>query len=192
MILLGSESGIERHARAAVFLDRDGVLNLPVVKDGLPYPPLSLSELELFPEVEESCVSLRSAGFLLIVVTNQPDVGRGTLAKERVEEIHEYLRSKLPLDDIVVCYHGGERYGQVCGCRKPLPGMLLEAADRFFIDLSRSWMVGDRWRDIDCGAAAGCKTVLIQRGYLEALRAAPDFVADSLGEAAEIILSVRT
>lgn len=176
-------------SRAAVFLDRDGVINPPVVKDGLPYPPVSLSEYEVYPEVADACLRLKKAGFLLIVATNQPDVGRGTLPKEQVEEIHEYLRSKLPLDDIAVCYHGGERYGQLCGCRKPLPGMLLDASGRFSIDLSRSWMVGDRWRDIDCGAAAGCKTVLIQRGYSEALRKEPDFVADSLGAAAEIILS---
>ncbi|MEI6713460.1 MAG: HAD-IIIA family hydrolase [Verrucomicrobiota bacterium] len=176
--------------RAAVYLDRDGVLNRPVVKNGLPYPPLSLAEFELYPEVYSVCERLKAAGYLLIVATNQPDVGRGTLAKERVDEIHEFLREQLPLDEVVVCLHGGERYGQSCSCRKPLPGMLTESAERFRLDLNRSWMIGDRWRDIDCGAAAGCRTILIQRGYDETLRMKPDFVADSLEAAAEIILSV--
>jgi len=175
----------------AVYLDRDGVLNRPVVKNGLPYPPLSLAEFELYPEVYSVCERLKAAGYLLIVATNQPDVGRGTLAKERVDEIHGFLREQLPLDEVVVCFHGGESYGQPCPCRKPLPGMLTESAERFWVDLNRSWMIGDRWRDIDCGATAGCRTILIQRGYDETLRMKPDFVADSLEAAAEIILSVR-
>ncbi len=172
----------------AVFLDRDGVINRVRERDGLPYPPASLAEFEIYPEVPEACRRLEQAGFLLVVATNQPDVGRGTLKPEVVEAIHAEMCRRLPLDRVEVCYHPGKGLSD-CDCRKPGPGMLLRAARELGIELAQSWMVGDRWRDVDCGHAAGCRTVFIDRGYAEALKQPPDFRAKNLLEAAEIILA---
>ena len=175
--------------RRAVFLDRDGVINRALVRDGKPYPPGRLGEFEILPETAPACAKLKAAGFLLVVATNQPDVGRGTLAREAVEEIHRSMCQSLALDRVEVCYHPGKGQSD-CDCRKPRPGMLLHAAEELGIDLRRSWMIGDRWRDIDCGAAAGCRTIFIDRGYNEALRRPPEFRVSNLLEAAELILRI--
>ena len=172
----------------AVFLDRDGVINRPIVRDGKPFPPMRVEEFEILPGVAEACEKLKAAGFLLVVATNQPDVGRGTLARETVEAIHAKMCAALPLDHIEVCYDGGAAHGQPSEFRKPAPGMLLRAARELGIDLAQSWMVGDRWRDIDCGAAAGCRTVFIDLDHAEELRAKPDFVVRDLAAAADVIL----
>ena len=172
--------------KRAVFLDRDGVLNRALIRDGNPYPPAALDQFEVLPEAPAACERLRHAGFLLVVATNQPDVGRGTQSRQSVEEMHRRLLDCIPLDGIEVCWHAGR--GEECPCRKPKPGMLIQAAAALGIDLTRSYMVGDRWRDVDCGVAAGCRTVFIDRGYAEELRAQPHFFARDLAEAAEIIL----
>ena len=177
----------KKNISAGVFLDRDGVINRALTRAGKPYPPTSLSEFEILPGVPEACATLKAAGFFLVVATNQPDVGRGTLKQKVVEEIHGFIRRQLPIDRIEVCYHAGKGQSD-CDCRKPKPGMLLHAANELGIDLAQSWMVGDRWRDIDCGHAAGCRTILIERGYDEALRQAPYFRAQNLLAAAELIL----
>jgi D-glycero-D-manno-heptose 1,7-bisphosphate phosphatase len=158
-----------------------------VERGGKPYPPTSLAEFEILPGVAEACRELKQAGYGLIVATNQPDVGRGTLPQSTVEEIHAFMCRQLPIDRVEVCYHAG-RGEPECDCRKPRPGMLLRAARDLGIDLGQSWMVGDRWRDIDCGKAAGCRTIFIDRGYKEELRAKPDYRAGTLREAASIIL----
>jgi D-glycero-D-manno-heptose 1,7-bisphosphate phosphatase len=176
--------------RVAVFLDRDGVINRALERQSKPYPPRNLGEFEILPEVPGALARLRQAGFLLVVATNQPDVGRGTLRQEVVEEIHDHMRAHLPIDRVEVCFHPGQG-ASACDCRKPKPGMLRHAAAELKIDLSRSWMVGDRWRDIDCGHAAGCRTIFIDRGYAEELRQKPDFSARNLAEAADIILASR-
>jgi transaldolase len=175
--------------RGAVFLDRDGVINRSVVRDGLPCPPASLAEFELLPNVREACARLKAAGFLLIVATNQPDVGRGITPQAAVNEIHAHLMAQLPIDRVEVCFHPGKGASD-CDCRKPKPGMLLRAARELGIDLARSWMVGDRWRDIDCGHAAGCRTIFIDYGYQESLREKPDFSAGNLAAAADTICRV--
>ena len=174
--------------KRAVFLDRDGVINRAIERDGKPFAPTSYAEFEIYPEVFGACTKLKAAGFLLIVATNQPDVGRGTMKQALVESIHAEMCRELPIDRVEVCYDSG--YGAVeSEFRKPKPGMLLHAAGELGIDLAQSWMVGDRWRDIDCGHAAGCKTIFIDRGYVEELKQKPDFSARNLGEAADIILS---
>lgn len=172
----------------AVFLDRDGVINRALIREGKPSPASSLTEFEILPGVVEACARLKQAGFLLVVATNQPDVGRGTLRLEVVESIHARMCSVLPIDRVEVCYHPGQGASN-CDCRKPRPGMLRRAALELDLDLRASWMVGDRWRDIDCGQAAGCRTILIDYGYAEELRSPPDFRAHSLREAADIILA---
>jgi D-glycero-D-manno-heptose 1,7-bisphosphate phosphatase len=166
--------------RRAVFLDRDGVLNRAFVRDGKPYPPASLEELEILPGVPEALARLRQAGFLLIVVTNQPDVARGTQRRERVEAINDALTSALPLDEVVTSYEDGDSPR-----RKPNPGMLLEAAERHRIDLACSFMIGDRWKDVEAGRRAGCRTVFIDYGYRETFQcAAADFTTRQIAAAA--------
>lgn len=173
-------------AHRAVFLDRDGVLNRALVRGGRPLSPSRLEEVELLPGVPEACTRLYDGGFHLIVVTNQPEVARGRLSRDAVEAIHEFLRGRLPLDDVRVCYHDD---GAGCDCRKPKPGMLLAAAEAWGIDLSRSFMVGDRWRDIEAGRRAGCTTVFIDYQYDEQRPEDVDFETDSLLSASEWILS---
>lgn len=182
-------SGARPVGKPAIFLDRDGVINRALVRDGKPYPPQSLAQFEILPGVSAACARLKKAGFLLVVATNQPDVGRGTLARELVENIHSHMKEALALDSVEVCYHPGKGASD-CECRKPKPGMLVRAAEQLGIDLKTSWMIGDRWRDIDCGYAAGCKTIFIDRGYSEQLRHAPDYTVAGLPEAAELILKV--
>jgi D-glycero-D-manno-heptose 1,7-bisphosphate phosphatase len=172
------------NATRAVFLDRDGVINRAIVRDGRSYPPPSLEALEVLPRVNETLHRLHQAGFRLIVATNQPDVATGAQRREVVEAIHAHLRRTLPLDDIRVCYHvDADR----CACRKPKPGMLLDAARAWGVELVESYMVGDRWRDVEAGRAAGCRTILVAGGFTEPEPCAPDAVAGSLFEAGELI-----
>jgi D-glycero-D-manno-heptose 1,7-bisphosphate phosphatase len=169
----------------AVFLDRDGVLNRAVVRDGRPYPPRELDELEVLPGVEDACARLRAAGFDLVVVTNQPDIARGTVAADSVERLNRHLRRAVTVDEIVVCPHDDD---DDCACRKPRPGMLVAAGERRRIDLAQSYMVGDRWRDVEAGRRAGCRTIFIDHGYNEREPDAPDVVVTGLREAADWIL----
>jgi len=169
----------------AVFLDRDGVINRAYVRGGRPYPPISLAEIEILPGVAKALAALREAGFLLIVVTNQPDVARGTMPREIVEEINKYLSAHLAIDEFYTCFHDNS---DGCNCRKPLPGALLAAAKKYDIDLGKSYMVGDRWRDIEVGQQAGCKTLFIDYGYAEKQPESVDYRIKSLAEAAQIIL----
>jgi D-glycero-D-manno-heptose 1,7-bisphosphate phosphatase len=170
-----------------VFLDRDGVLNGGVVRAGKPHPPGALSEVEILPGVPEACRDLAAAGLLLIGATNQPDVARGTQFREEVLRINQLLLRRLPLLEIRTCYHDD---ADACACRKPKPGLLLEAAREHDIDLARSFMVGDRWSDVAAGAAAGCLTFLIAAPYNERARCTPDHDVADLPEAARRILAL--
>jgi D-glycero-D-manno-heptose 1,7-bisphosphate phosphatase len=174
--------------RPAVFLDRDGTLNVPVIRDGKPYPPATLDEFRLFESVPAACRALHAAGFVLVVATNQPDVGRGTQAQSVVEAMHARLRQLVPeIEHIEVCYDPGR--GQPSRRRKPEPGMLLDAAQTLGLDLARSWMIGDRWRDVDCGHRAGVRTVFIDLGHAEDLRERPDFIVPDFAAAAATVLN---
>lgn len=174
-------------SRRAVFLDRDGVINRAIVRAGKPYPPVGLEELEILPGVREALVQLKAAGFVLVVISNQPDVARGTMAREVVEAIIAKLAERLPVDNFRTCYHDS---GDGCDCRKPKQGMLLAAARDHGIDLTASFMVGDRWRDVEAGRRAGCRTLFIDYGYDERQPDACDYRVKTLAEAAEIILSL--
>lgn len=172
--------------RRAVFLDRDGVLNEAVIQDGRPYSPSTLQQLKICPDAAPALATLKAAGFLLIVVTNQPNIARGYQTRDCVERMNAAVASALPLDDFLVCWHDDR---DACVCRKPKPGLLLEAASRYNIDLPHSFLIGDRWRDIDAGAAAGCRTILLDHDYTErAPESTPDFRTRSLREAADWIL----
>lgn len=167
----------------AVFLDRDGVINAAPVRDGRPFSPASLEEVEVLPDVPGALARLKAAGYRLVVVTNQPDVAAGRQRREVVEAINGALAARLPLDEVRVCYH---QDGDGCGCRKPRPGLLLQEP---VPDLARSVMVGDRWRDVEAGVRAGvAATILIDRGYAEACPLEPTARVGSLAEAADWIL----
>ena len=170
--------------RPAVFLDRDGVINHSRMEKGMPFPPRSMEEFKLFPETVEACAILARLG-PIIVVTNQPDVGRGAIKREAVEEIHAGMLRLLPISRIEVCYEDGSDSNSQF--YKPAPGMLIRAAGEMNIDLGSSIMIGDRWRDVDCGRAVGCLTIWIDRGYPEKLRNAPDYTVDNLLSAARLL-----
>ena len=157
---IGRDASLTR----AVFFDRDGVLNDAVVRNGHPFPPATLEELRIDPSASSLLAQLRARGFAIIVVTNQPDVARGTTPRADVEAINAHLVAQLAIDDLYVCFHDN---ADACACRKPKPGMLLAAAEAHAIDLEHAYMVGDRWSDIAAGRAAGCTTVWIDRGYEE-------------------------
>lgn len=143
---------------AGVFLDRDGVLIRSAMRNRVPSPPNSLDEFEFLPGVREAVDRLKAAGYVLVVVTNQPDIARGTQVASVVDAMNAVIKRELGIEAVLVCPHDDV---DDCECRKPKPGMLLEAMERFDIDCDRSFMVGDRWRDVAAGRAAGCRTVQV-------------------------------
>jgi D-glycero-D-manno-heptose 1,7-bisphosphate phosphatase len=170
-------------ANKTIFLDSDGVLNTAIIKDGKPLAPTSLAEFEIPGEVKPALERLKSAGYLLICVTNKPDIERGLMTQATVDAIYNKMRADLPLDDVFICYDENS------DCYKPKPGLLLTAAKKYDIDLAQSYMIGDRWRDVEAGQNAGCKTIWIDRGYTEKKPAPPaDDTVHSLAEAAQWIL----
>jgi len=175
--------------RKAVFFDRDGVLNEAIIRNGDPHSPNRLDEFRIVPGAREALVSLRKAGYLLIVATNQPDVARQLQQQSVIEMMHERLKEDLPLDDIRVCYHDDCHH---CGCRKPAPGLLLGAAREWGIRLSGSYMIGDRWKDVEAGRRAGCKTIFLEHPYNDNEPRAADYYVKSVLEAAQFILEQDT
>jgi D-glycero-D-manno-heptose 1,7-bisphosphate phosphatase len=175
--------------RVAVFLDRDGVLNRTFLRGSVLHPPQSPGEVEILPGVVDACRSLREAGLLLIVVTNQPDVARGSQRADVVEAINSAVLSPIGVDDLRVCYHDDD---DGCECRKPAPGMILAASRDWDVDIASSFMVGDRWRDIEAGERAGCRTILVGNHGEQGRRLAPAYHVDSLSAAAGIILNQRS
>jgi len=172
--------------RKAVFLDRDGVLVRTEVRDGKPYAALTLDTFEILPEAPAAVWALKAAGFVTVLTTNQPELARGNVDSATMDAMHARLGAEMPLDDIRLCPHDS---GEGCDCRKPAPGMLLAAARDLDLDLAASYMIGDRWRDVGAGRAAGCATILIERGYAEPERETPDFTVADVAEAARLILA---
>jgi D-glycero-D-manno-heptose 1,7-bisphosphate phosphatase len=174
-------------AERAIFVDRDGVLVIPEFRDGRSFAPRTMEQFRLYDGVRDSARRLKQAGYKLVVVTNQPDVGHGYVDRTVVEAMHCKLCDAVPVDSIEVCYHTS---ADACGCRKPKPGMLLRAAERLSLDCGRSVMVGDRWSDVEAGRAAGCTTIFIDLNYRDRRSGNPDFTASSFNHAADIILSM--
>jgi len=170
----------------AVFLDRDGIINRAIIRNGKPYPPDKLEELEILPGLAASLPRLVNSGYVLIGITNQPDVARGTQARQVVESFNAVILATLPVREIFVCYHDND---DQCDCRKPKPGLILQAAQKYSLDLAHSWMVGDRWKDIAAGQAAGLKTIFVDYHYAEKHEGpVPDFVVADTLFVADIIL----
>lgn len=170
--------------KKAIFLDRDGVLNQLIIREGKAQAPYTLEEFSLYPGVVEALKIIKEAGYLAIVVTNQPDVARGWVKKESVELVNNKILELLPIDDIKICFHINS---DNCECRKPMPGMLLEAAREWEIDLNHSFMIGDRYGDISAGVRAGCKTILIGIGDGQGEHPSPDYKAELLIDAVKFI-----
>ena len=171
--------------RKAVFLDRDGVINRAIVVDGRPYAPRNFGEFRLMPGARASVARLREAGLGVVVVTNQPDVGKKLIDPAELERMNQRLTAELGVDAVKVCAH---RQDEGCGCRKPRPGMLLAAAAELDIDLGHSYMVGDRWSDVEAGHAAGCYTLKIERGYVNDQPVRADAVVRTFAQAVNHII----
>jgi D-glycero-D-manno-heptose 1,7-bisphosphate phosphatase len=169
----------------AVFLDRDGVINANLERDNRPVAPTTFADFRILEGVANSIDKLKSAGFLIIVATNQPDVPNGITPRSEVDAMHNEILSRLAVDDIEVCFHTD---AENCPCRKPKPGMLLEAAAKHRINLGQSWMVGDRWKDVDAGRSVGCSTIFIDYGYVQDQPVHANKIAPSLVEATQYIL----
>ena len=148
--------------KRAVFLDRDGVINRVIIKEGKPYSPRKISDFELTDGIKEGLITLREAGFLLIVVTNQPDISRGLITWGKLGAIHDLIRNELPVDEIIVCPHDDV---DKCDCRKPKPGMIVESARKWGVDIGSSFIIGDTWKDMEAGYMAGCSTILLDAPY---------------------------
>ncbi len=177
---------VDNPVRPTIFLDRDGVLNHTEVIDGKPYAPKKFEDFNILSGTLEALSALKKNGFALAVVTNQPDVGNGTVEKKIIDQMNTKLLSKLPIDIVKVCYHAKT---DGCYCRKPKPGMILEAAGDLHADVSNSYMIGDRWSDISAGNAAGCTTIFINNNYAEKIVDQPDVIVSSLIDAVDTILS---
>jgi transaldolase len=177
----------EANTKRAVFLDRDGVLVVPEMRDGRSYAPRSIEAFRIYPYAAEALARLKAAGYLLIVVTNQPDIGNGLVSADVVSEMHRLLAQALPIDRIEMCPHS---QSEACNCRKPKPGMLIDAARHCEIDLAGSVMVGDRFSDMEAGRAAGCRTIFMDLGDEREEPVAADYAVRSLREAADVILNV--
>jgi len=177
------------NANPAVFLDRDGVLNQVTIRNGLPVGPTQIRDFTLVEGASTDVRRLKNADYLVVVVTNQPELARGRLDSSALRAMHQKLLAEVPIDAIYVCPHDDQAH---CLCRKPRPGLLLSAANDHKIDLSQSFMVGDRWRDIEAGRAVGCRTILIEMGYREELSSPPDWSVGSLHEAVDKILCVTS
>ena len=170
--------------RRAIFLDRDGTLNKAFIKNGLPFSPLSFSEFEILPGIKESILRFKKLNFVCLLVTNQPDVSRGKIKKNVVIQMNRLLKSEVKLDDIFVCYHDDL---DNCECRKPKPGLLLDAGKKWNINLNKSYMIGDRWKDVQAGINAGCKTIFINNNYKENKEVKANFTTDTLLSAVHIL-----
>jgi len=174
----------------AAFLDRDGVINETFLVEGKPVTPKRVEDFQILPGVKEALTELKERGWYLFVATSQPDIRRGTLKLEELEKMHRILLEALPIDKVYVCTHDDE---DACECRKPKPGMLLQAAKEWNVDLGASYMVGDRWKDIEAGARAGCTTILVKSPCSderpEGKIVLSDYTVENLVEAVRIILS---
>ena len=169
------------------FLDRDGVINKPIINNKKPYSPIILEEFEVLPDVKSSLKTLRKNGFFNVIVTNQPNITNKLQSIEQLDHIHNWILDNLDIDFIKTCIHVDE---DNCHCRKPKTGMLDIVSKELGIPLSNSYMIGDRWKDIACGQEAGCKEVFfINYNYHEDKPKQRFINVNSLKEAVQILIS---
>ncbi len=162
--------------RSAIFFDRDGtIIRSKLSKTRRPIAIKILSECKIFPSAKKIFNKLKKE-FLIFVITNQPDVYRKKNLKKNVIEINNFIKRELPINKIYTCFCDKKR----CKYRKPNIGMLIDASKKYKIDLTKSFVIGDRWRDIKAGKKAKCKTIFINKNYNEKLKNKPDYTINSL------------
>ncbi len=179
----GEHAARGKKARTAIF-DRDGVINRIVMRDGAPASPRNMEEFIIDPEAPAALGRLKAAGFRIYVASNQPDLARSNVAPEIIDAMTAAILAALPIEAVRICPHDD---GDGCDCRKPRPGMLLGLARDFGFDLHGAFMIGDTWKDVHAGRAAGCATILLERDYNRGVVA--DFKAAALSAAIDLILA---
>jgi len=171
----------------AVFLERDGVLNQARMGVRNQMPPLSVEDFHVNEDAALPLLELKAAGYLLLVITNQPGISNGYLSRRDMDFMHQTLRTRLPVDDILVCPHAD---ADRCSCRKPKTGLMVEASFKWHLDLEHSFVVSDKWQDAAAAAVAGCSSILLQSPWIGSGH--HDFVVGNLAQAAQKILSLQS
>ena len=179
---------IQKKKNKAIFLDRDGVINEVIYHKGInkPSSPWKIDEFKFINGIEETLHRFKEKNYKLFIITNQPDIARQNIEKGVTEQINKKIFEKLPIDDIQICPHDDS---DKCCCRKPKPGMIMDLAYHYDIDLDKSFLIGDGWKDMNAGSQAGCKTILIQKSYNKEVEA--DFKVLDLNTAGDIILNEK-
>ena len=160
----------KKEKNKAVFLDRDGVINHIVYHKEVnkPSSPWNIQEFKLIEHIEKPLKDLKNMGFLLFIISNQPDIPRGNIKKGTTEEINKIIYKKYPIKEIMVCSHDDK---DNCNCRKPKPGMIFELSGKYNVDLEKSFLIGDSWKDMEAGENAGIKSILIEWDYNKEVKA---------------------
>ena len=171
--------------KKGAFLDRDGVINRSILVDGVPKPPVSIREVEILDGVVEAIEKLKENNFVPVVITNQPDVARGLTTRSEVDSINAFIGGKTGIEYFYTCFHDDD---DQCSCRKPAPGLIFRSAKELNLDISNSFMIGDRWRDISAGQAAGCASFFIDYSYSEKSPETPFTTVYSLLEAVQMMI----
>jgi D-glycero-D-manno-heptose 1,7-bisphosphate phosphatase len=171
----------------AIFLDRDGVINHVLYHEGVnkPSSPWKFEEFQLYNGVEKPLEELRKMGFLLLIISNQPDISKGKIEEGMTEKVNKIIFEKLPIQDILICPHE-DRHN--CNCRKPKPGMIIELSKKWNVDIGKSFLIGDRWKDIEAGENAGCTSILLDKPYNKDTKA--EYRTKDLQSAVELIKSI--
>jgi len=173
--------------KLGVFIERDGVLNKARVERQYQVSPLTLEDFKVNQEAVPLLKRLKGAGFVLIVTTNQPGLSRGYQSRRELDRMHELLRATFPLDDILVCPHDET---DRCPCRKPKPGLLVEAGFKWHLNLDHSFVISDKWQDAEAARTAGCTSLLLQSPWLGTVHR--DFVMADLASIVDKILTLKT
>jgi D-glycero-D-manno-heptose 1,7-bisphosphate phosphatase len=169
--------------KKAIFLDRDGIVNKPIILEGKPYPPFIVKQAFLVNNIKNMIDKWHKEGYLVIVVTNQPDISNHLISQRKVEKINRYLQSMAKFDDLFMCPHNEK---DKCNCRKPKIGLFLQAKEKYDIDLEESYMIGDRWKDIEAGRRAGCRTIFVNYNYNEEKPHSCDYMVSSIKDIEEM------
>lgn len=169
---------------SGVFLDRDGVINKIILREGRPHSPRNINQLKILDGVFEAVKLLQNLGHRIVVITNQPEISRGLITEDLIIKMHNKIREETGIKNFYFCPHDDFHS---CECRKPKTGMLLRAATELDLDLNQSYLVGDRWKDIQAGQKVGCKCFFIDNNYDEPRPISPFYPVESLYQAAILI-----
>lgn len=172
--------------KRAVFIERDAILNEVRTGPKHQVPPLTLEEFKINQQAKDPLLKLKGAGFVLVATTNQPGLSRGYQSRRELDRMHEVLRRSFPLDDLMVCPHDETDH---CPCRKPRPGLLIEAAFKWHLNLDHSFVISDKWQDAEAARTAGCTSVLLKSPWVGQVH--HDFVLPDLKSIADKILRLK-